>query len=1375
MAIRHETLRLLDLTFEEGDSGNADLQNLVNNFFAPERLDGRSSDGHKCDRCHERGGSTKAIAITRAPETLLLSLKRFSTDAGGSASKIRTVVRMPDLLTLPDAGRTSYTLSAFIAHKGETVRKGHYTAVVKDEKGGYTTCSDSWVGSDVVEDPLSTPYMYFYTRSGCGGSGDDAQWRVVAPRAEDTAWAAARDHLQDTRRGSPHQPEMPATTTTAPPSSRATCQGSSKKGNACTAKAQLGSKFCGKHAPASSKAKGPTETGSHKPKQRNRKDSGCDEEEPLFKNCIVCDVPQTLYSYKSSTFHHFWDHVQRHWSTGDIPTEEPRRTEVLQRLKDLGKYACHHCRKLVQFTDEKRHLRSPHCRRARGDPNDVDAVPGRSVKDIGPLWGHLPDLKHVATVKCTSVKTIPEVIRRRVADTYRGLISDVVAAEKDGPCAVKEWTYLCLFIKTVFDDKARGAGTSGKTVSASAADITERFDKWRKKDYQTLWCEFLQRAETNVNDEKMRKQRKAADKLRKAGGPSAIARAIAWAREGCYSKALAALLSRGSAEADTKVVEELKKLHPGRAKGAVPNVPYNWSEIPAVRLTPEKIGKALDEFTLGTACGYTAWRLEHLLQCREADTTGQFLVVLTDLCQLLAEGKVKWDIQPYLGGAALSALIKKGGGIRPVAVGEIVRRLVSKALLSEVKHMIPAVLGTQQFGVGAKGGSQRVGHLMRRLWQIRNSDPKFCVWKGDFSNAFNAGLRQKILEAVKKHIPALLPWASWLLVQESTLIFREVEIKSAEGSQQGDPLGPLLFALLIKDLTDDLGAFRVHILDEKAPQSLQDVAAMYGVTVGDIRAANGDIEMPSDDDTPLGIATVVLPLATPREAILKAGESCVGLEANYWYIDDVVLAGDLRVVERAAAFIKVRSAPLGLALNEKKCELVVFPQGGAEWIPKELVKAMEDGKAFTGPFADFPDSFPRGNERRWRSFEILGCPIGDKWFVEDHIEKKVLRKVEESLGALKQIPDAQVRYSLMRACSSFGSITHILRGVDPRLSRGPAKKLDSMIRESLADLLSGGSDMDTRAWKQASISVKKGGLGLRSSSDHAEAAFIAGCNQCAPLDGWQPDLENDEAFVEARKVFLEVSGGTHALGAQKALSARVEGAVFESLFKDATVREKARLNSVAGKDAGVCWNAVPSEVFRMAIPSALFRTLIRWWLGLSVLRTAEEGQRTPECPECGAVSDEFGYHCLTCRYAGRLGVRHNAVCTVIFFAARAAHMDPVFEAQIMRGGESFAHRRSDVMIKNLGIVKHLDVAVTHPLRKDFVKMTADRTGSAAEEYARIEKDGEYAKLCSKANTTFVACVMDCYGNWCEEGKCWKKSPRPGQHWVDRQPTSTCAD
>ena len=261
--------------------------------------------------------------------------------------------------------------------------------------------------------------------------------------------------------------------------------------------------------------------------------------------------------------------------------------------------------------------------------------------------------------------------------------------------------------------------------------------------------------------------------------------------------------------------------------------------------------------------------------------------------------------------------------------------------------------------------------------------------------------------------------------------------------------------------------------------------------------------------------------------------------------------------------------------------------------------------------------------------------------------------------------------------------------------------MDRLIRASLADLMGGGTDMAERAWSQATLSVKNGGLGLRSGRDHAEAAFIAGCNLCAPLDGWQDELENDTAFVNARDAFLSAYGGTHALGAQKALSARVEKAVFDKLFKDASKYEKARLNSVAGKDAGLCWNAVPSVIFRLDIPSALFRTLVKWWLGLPVLRGGQK------CPECGDDSDDLGYHCMTCRYGGRLGVRHNAVCTVIFFAARAAHMDPLWDAQILPGGENLAHRRSDVRIKNLGIVKDLDVAVTHPLRPDFLKKTAD--------------------------------------------------------------------
>ena len=302
-----------------------------------------------------------------------------------------------------------------------------------------------------------------------------------------------------------------------------------------------------------------------------------------------------------------------------------------------------------------------------------------------------------------------------------------------------------MFFKAVFDDKASGAGKN-----ASADTYTKRFYRWKDRDYVALWGEFLARAAPQERG--LRKQKKAADKLRKAGGALSSREGNCVGEGRLLQQGAGSPVVEGDGRRVTRGGRQTEGAAPGPGGGGVkPNVHYASREIPALKLTPEKISKSLDEFTLGTACGFSALRLEHLLQCREADTTGQFLVVLADLCQLLAEGRVGLDIQPFLGGASLSALVKKCGGIRPVAVGEIIRRLVSKALLNEVRDAIAPVLGPQQFGVGAKGGSQRVGHLMRRLWQRRNGDPNFCVWKGEFSNAFNAGKRQKILEAVKAY------------------------------------------------------------------------------------------------------------------------------------------------------------------------------------------------------------------------------------------------------------------------------------------------------------------------------------------------------------------------------------------------------------------------------------------------------------------------------------------------------------------------------------------------------------------------------------------------------------------------------------------------
>jgi len=48
----------------------------------------------------------------------------------------------------------------------------------------------------------------------------------------------------------------------------------------------------------------------------------------------------------------------------------------------------------------------------------------------------------------------------------------------------------------------------------------------------------------------------------------------------------------------------------------------------------------------------------------------------------MSSGKVPSEIQPFLAGAFLIGIGKKDGGIRPIAIGDIYRRLTSKCLSS---------------------------------------------------------------------------------------------------------------------------------------------------------------------------------------------------------------------------------------------------------------------------------------------------------------------------------------------------------------------------------------------------------------------------------------------------------------------------------------------------------------------------------------------------------------------------------------------------------------------------------------------------------------------------------------------------------------------
>jgi hypothetical protein len=174
------------------------------------------------------------------------------------------------------------------------------------------------------------------------------------------------------------------------------------------------------------------------------------------------------------------------------------------------------------------------------------------------------------------------------------------------------------------------------------------------------------------------------------------------------------------------------------------------------------------------------------------------LDAITQLVNLMLAGGTPNQVRPIIFGGALTAIDKKGGGVRPIAVGYTWRRLAGKVACRLVSAKAAALLSPRQLGFGVPGGAEVAVHATRRYLQSLPFNHIFV--KIDFSNAFNSVRRNVILEAVQRHIPELLPYASSCYSEPSSLTFGGHRIASETRAQQSDRLGPLYFCLAVHEL-----------------------------------------------------------------------------------------------------------------------------------------------------------------------------------------------------------------------------------------------------------------------------------------------------------------------------------------------------------------------------------------------------------------------------------------------------------------------------------------------------------------------------------------------------------------------------------------------
>ena len=148
---------------------------------------------------------------------------------------------------------------------------------------------------------------------------------------------------------------------------------------------------------------------------------------------------------------------------------------------------------------------------------------------------------------------------------------------------------------------------------------------------------------------------------------------------------------------------------------------------------------------------------------------------------------------------------KKGGGLRPIAVGDVLRRLTSKCVMRAVQSEAFRMPPPLQMGVGVPAGCEAIVHAVANVFEHSSipHENRFILLV-DFSNSFNMVERGAMFQEVRARIPSMATWMESCYSSQPILHLDDQVILSCCGVQQGDPVGPLGFALAIHPIVEKI-------------------------------------------------------------------------------------------------------------------------------------------------------------------------------------------------------------------------------------------------------------------------------------------------------------------------------------------------------------------------------------------------------------------------------------------------------------------------------------------------------------------------------------------------------------------------------------------
>jgi hypothetical protein len=473
--------------------------------------------------------------------------------------------------------------------------------------------------------------------------------------------------------------------------------------------------------------------------------------------------------------------------------------------------------------------------------------------------------------------------------------------------------------------------------------------------------------------------------------------------------------------------------------------------------------------------------------------------VLFAVVKKLNAGAFHPDAADLLGDSALVALYKPDGRVRPIGMGTALRRLAGRVMMAVISSDVATVLTTSevtpeqllaagyaadtpcltplQLGCGFNGGAE-VLFLCTRLALEKK---EWAVVSDDKKNGFNAISRESIVAALRRWFPELLPHFRFFYGRQGGLFvsadggrlaacdkFGNV-FTSAEGCTQGDPLGPLYFAL----------GYHQALLESQAR---------------------------SPDVLHLAYLDDTYYLAPPRDAFLACRRG-----------EDVCAGGDLSLYSEAAQALLRRPAHAsrdglcGVHSNRGKQEVYARLSVDLTCLTAdrgdELLVELGSGnlRGVVGAPADEKKGYDGG---RLLSTKVLGSFLGDRDECARRLCKRVANTLEplDNVAKLRDFKDCtsagQVQHCLTRYCANT-SLVYFLRTMGVEATREAAVLHDGVVSTAFFKAVGahlGSAQQQARAELQVRLPVRLGGFGLTRHAPLKEGA--AGLAHAATVGSW---------------------------------------------------------------------------------------------------------------------------------------------------------------------------------------------------------------------------------------------------------------------------------